>query len=74
MAKGLRPSDADARRRAPEGTQAGGTGTPAGSLSDTATSLGGFGGPVATLVFGLILLGSLGALAYANVTAVRRRS
>ena len=58
----------------PEGTAAGGTGTPAASVPDTATSFGGFGGPVATVVFGLILLGSLGALAYANVAAVRRRS
>jgi hypothetical protein len=58
----------------PEGSQAGGTGTPAASVPDTATSMGSFGGPVATVVFGLILLGSLGALAYANVAAVRRRS
>ncbi len=57
-----------------EGSEAGGVSSPAGSLSDTATSVGSFGGPVATLVFGLILLGSLGALAYANVSAVRRRS
>jgi len=58
----------------PEGSEAGGTGTPAPSVPDTATSLPGMAGPLATVVFGLILLGSLGALAYANVTAVRRRS
>ena len=58
----------------PEGSVGGGTGTPAASVPNTAMSLGGFGGPLATLVFGLILLGSLGALAYANVAAVRRRS
>jgi hypothetical protein len=58
----------------PEGSQAGGTGTPAPSVPDTATSLPGMAGPLATVVFGLILLGSLGALAYANVSAVRRRS
>jgi hypothetical protein len=58
----------------PEGGEAGGSGTPAASLSNTAMALGTYAGPVATLVFGLILLGSLGALAYANVSAVRRRS
>jgi hypothetical protein len=58
----------------PEGSQAGGTGTPAASVPDTAASIGSFAGPLSTVVFGLILLGSLGALAYANVAAVRRRS
>jgi hypothetical protein len=33
----------------------------------------GFGGPLATLLFGAVLIASLGALAYANVTAARRR-
>jgi hypothetical protein len=58
----------------PEGSEAGGTGTPAASVPDTATSIGSLAGPLSTVVFGLILLGSLGALAYANVAAVRRRS
>ncbi len=62
------------RESEPEGIVGGGTGTPAASVPNTAMSLGGFAGPLATIVFGLILLGSLGALAYANVTAVRRRS
>jgi hypothetical protein len=57
----------------PEGSQLGGTGTPAPSLQNTALSALGFGGPLATLVFGAILLSSLGALAYANVRAARRR-
>jgi hypothetical protein len=57
----------------PEGSQAGGTGTPAASVPDTAASLPGFGGPIATLVFGLILVASLGTLAYANVRAARQR-
>jgi hypothetical protein len=35
--------------------------------------LTGVGGPLATLVFGVILVASLGALAYANVAAARRR-
>jgi hypothetical protein len=57
----------------PEGSVGGGTGTPAASVPDTAASLPGFGGPLATLVFGLILVASLGTLAYANVRAARER-
>jgi hypothetical protein len=57
----------------PEGSELGGTGTPAPSLQNTALSALGFGGPLATLVFGAILLSSLGALAYANVRATRSR-
>jgi hypothetical protein len=57
----------------PEGSVGGGTGTPAASVPDTAASLPGFGGPIATLVFGLILVASLGTLAYANVRAARQR-
>lgn len=56
-----------------EGTQLGGTGTPAGSLTDTSMSLPGFGGPLATLIFGAILVASLGTLAYANVRAAKQR-
>jgi hypothetical protein len=55
-----------------EGSVGGGTGTPAPSLPNTALSLPG-SGSLATLFFGAILIASLGALAYANVTAVRRR-
>lgn len=57
----------------PEGSVGGGTGTPAGSVPDTATSLPGFGGPLATLIFGAILVASLGTLAYANVRAAKQR-
>jgi hypothetical protein len=57
----------------PEGSVGGGTGTPAGSVPDTSTSMPGVGGPLATLLFGAILVASLGALAYANVAAARRR-
>jgi hypothetical protein len=57
----------------PEGSQLGGTGTPAPSLPNSALSVLGFGGPLATLLFGAILLSSLGALAYANVRASRSR-
>jgi hypothetical protein len=56
----------------PEGSQAGGTGTPAPSVPNTALSLTG-SGSLATIFFGAVLIASLGALAYANVTAVRRR-
>lgn len=55
-----------------EGSVAGGTGTPAASLANTALSLTG-SGSLATIFFGAVLIASLGALAYANVTAVRRR-
>ncbi len=58
----------------PEGSQAGATGTPAGSIPDTAASVVGFSGPLTTVGFGLILLGSLGALAYANMRGARERS
>ena len=57
----------------PEGSVEGGTGTPAASLQNSAMSLPSAAASLATLAFGLILLASLGALAYANVKAVRRR-
>ena len=57
----------------PEGSVGGGTGTPAASVPDTAMSLPGFGGPLATLIFGAILVASLGTLAYANVRAAKQR-
>jgi len=57
----------------PEGSQLGGTGTPAPSIPNTAFGMAGFSGPLATVVFGAILLASLGTLAYANVRSVRRR-
>jgi hypothetical protein len=57
----------------PEGSEAGGTGTPVPSLPDTALGLTELSGPLATIAFGLILVASLGALAYANVRAVRER-
>ena len=57
----------------PEGSQLGGTGTPAPSVPNTAMSLPNLAGPLSTVAFGLILLASLGGLAYANVKAVRRR-
>jgi hypothetical protein len=50
-----------------------GTGTPAASQSDGAFSLSG-AGALRTIAFSLILLASLGALAYANVRSVRSRS
>jgi hypothetical protein len=47
-----------------------GTGTPEESVSDGALSLNGVG-PLPTIAFSLILLASLGALAYANVKSIR---
>jgi len=49
-----------------------GTGTPAASTSNTAL-FGDGSSPLPTVVFSLILLASLGALAYANVKTVRSR-
>jgi hypothetical protein len=43
-------------------------------LANSAMSLPGLSGPLATIAFGLILLASLGTLAYANVRSVRNRS
>jgi uncharacterized repeat protein (TIGR01451 family) len=59
----------------PEGGEEGGTSTPTptGSLTDTALSVPGAGGALATLVFGLLLVASLGTLAYVNVRASRER-
>jgi hypothetical protein len=49
-----------------------GTGTPAGSISNGAVS-GSNSSPLPTIAFSLILLASLGTLAFANVKTVRRR-
>ncbi|HET7082222.1 MAG TPA: hypothetical protein VFJ00_00730 [Candidatus Limnocylindria bacterium] len=51
----------------------GGVGTPEGSMPDGAQSLDG-ASPLPTIAFSLILLASLGALAYANVKTVRNIS
>lgn len=50
------------------------TGTPAASQPNTALGSDGGPSPLPTLAFGLILLASLGTLAYANVKTVRNRS
>jgi len=55
-----------------EGSVKAGTGTPAASTSNTAL-FGNGSNPLATIVFSLILLASLGALAFANVKTVRSR-
>ncbi len=52
--------------------QGGGTGTPVQSIPNTAMSTSATGG-LAALLFAFILMGAMGALAYVNVTAVRRR-
>jgi hypothetical protein len=53
-----------------EGSVKAGTGTPAASTSNTAL-FGDGSNPLPTVAFSLILLASLGALAYANVKSVR---
>jgi hypothetical protein len=55
-----------------EGSQKAGEGTPAGSVSNGAMSADG-SSPLPTIAFSLILLASLGGLAFANVKTVRRR-
>lgn len=55
-----------------EGVVEAGTGTPAGSIPNT--SLDGSGpNPLPTMLFSMLLLTSLGSLAYANVKVVARR-
>jgi uncharacterized repeat protein (TIGR01451 family) len=51
------------------------TGTPpeGGSIPDTAAAIPSQSSPIATLAFAMLLVSSLGALAYANVRAARRR-
>jgi uncharacterized protein involved in copper resistance len=71
------PSEAEesvAESEAASGEQSveAGTGTPEESVNDGAFSLNG-AGPLPTIAFSLILLASLGALAYANVKSVRSR-
>ena len=55
-----------------EGGVGGGTGTPAASLPNSAVN-GPASAPIATLAFGLLLLSSLGALAFVNVRSSARR-
>ena len=67
-------AESAAESAAPSGEQSekAGEGTPEESTSDGALSLSGTG-PLATIAFSLILLASLGTLAYANVKATRSR-
>ncbi|HET6380749.1 MAG TPA: Ig-like domain-containing protein [candidate division Zixibacteria bacterium] len=58
----------------PEQSVEAGTGTPAASIPDSAMANLGGPSPIPTVVFGLILLASLGALAWANVRTDRSRS
>jgi hypothetical protein len=56
-----------------EQSEKAGEGTPEGSQGDTSLLFSGTG-PLATIAFSLILLASLGTLAYANVKSVRSRN
>jgi hypothetical protein len=57
----------------PEQSVAGGTGTPAPSMPNTAIAAGGESNPTATVLFALVALGSLVLLTSANVAVARRR-
>ena len=59
--------------QSPEQSVEAGTGTPAASTPDTSLS-GAGGGVLPTILFSVILISSLGTLAYANVRAMRRHS
>ena len=66
-------SVAESEAASGEQSQKAGEGTPEGSTSNGALSLSG-SGALPTIAFSLILLASLGALAYANVKSVRNIS
>jgi len=67
------PSEEQSAEASGEQSEKAGEGTPEESQADSA--LFGLGSsPLATIAFSLILLASLGALAYANVKTVRSRS
>jgi hypothetical protein len=69
-AESVAESEAESEAESGEQSVEAGTGTPEESVSDGALSLSDVG-PLPTIAFSLILLASLGALAYANVKAVR---
>ena len=56
----------------PEEEVEAGTGTPAGTVSDSSI-VGEQSGPLPMIIFGMLLVVSLGTLAYANVKVVRAR-
>jgi hypothetical protein len=70
VAESEEESVAESEEESGEQSVAAGTGTPEESVSDGALSLNG-SSPLATIAFSLILLASLGGLAYANVKAAR---
>jgi len=58
----------------PEQSVQGGTGTPAPSQPDTAMGVEGGPSPIPAIAFGLLLLASLGTLAWVNVKSARSRA
>jgi len=66
-------SVAESEAASGEQSQKAGEGTPEGSQADSSALFNG-SGPLATIAFSLILLASLGTLAYANVKSVRSRN
>jgi hypothetical protein len=65
------PEESEPEESMPEGSVGGATGTPNASIPDTAAAPA-TGTALGTLAFGVLLLLSLGSLAYANVRAGRR--
>ena len=74
VAESVQESVAESTTQSPEGEVEGATGTPEASLPDGAMGGGNGSNPLPTVLFSLILLASLGTLAYANVRTVRNRS
>jgi hypothetical protein len=72
-AESQQESQAESTQESAEGSNLGNTGTPEGSVSNGAVGQNGVS-PLPTLVFSLILLASLGGLAFANVKTARNRS
>ena len=67
-------TEAETPTPTPEGSVQAGTGTPAPSIPDGAMEMRGGPSPIPTILFAMILLGSLGTLAWANVRTARNRS
>jgi hypothetical protein len=72
VAESVEESVAESEEESGEQSVEAGTGTPEESVSDGAF-FGDGSSPLATIAFSLILLASLGGLAYANVKTVRSR-
>ncbi|MEO8252371.1 MAG: hypothetical protein ABI578_07845 [Chloroflexota bacterium] len=70
VAQSVDQSVAESTGQSAEQSVEGGTGTPAASIPDSSMSVNG-SSPLPTVIFGFLLLASLGALAYTNVKVVK---